>query len=103
MIDENKVKVAVEEFTKNPYWKEELETAPSELSKRYTELGFCFSWYFGKIPTAERDEILAERDNLKHQFGLEDWKHTLKYCGHNPFHAVCVEKIKELEAAQEKS
>ena len=100
MIDEEKVKIAVAEFTKNPYWKKKYDEAPTELSRRHTSLGFYHSWFLGKISEEEKNEVIKERDKLKHQFGLAEWKYELKFCGHNPYHGVCVRKIKELEALE---
>ncbi len=101
MIDEEKLKIAVSEFTKNPYWKAKLDEAPTELSKRDTELDFYYSFYFGKLSDTERKEVDSEGDRLKNSFGLADWEHALKYCGHNPFHAICTRKIAELSRTQE--
>lgn len=96
MVDEKKVAIAVEEFTKNPYWKAKYDEAPTDLSKRDTALVFFRSWYAGKLSDDEYQEALAESDALKNKFGLADWRHALKYCGHNPFHAVCAKKVAEL-------
>lgn len=100
MIDEKKVELAVAEFTKNPYWKAKYDEAPTELSKRDTALSFYRSWFAGKISEADRKEALAESDALKHKFGLVDWQHALKYCGHNSFRTICVQKIAELSGSE---
>ncbi|MCC8192227.1 MAG: hypothetical protein LIO41_04215 [Ruminococcus sp.] len=100
MIDEKKVQTALDEFLKNPYWKGKYEDAPTELSRRATELSFCSSFYIDKIPAKERKEIIAEKDACMNKYSLLDWQFELKYCGHNPFHAICVQKIAELSNAK---
>ncbi len=102
MISEQRMNEAVELYTNNEYWKGKLDDAPTELTQRATKLGFYASWLFGRKEYGdERKEVIAELKALREQFGLEDWKHQLKYCGHNPYHAVCTKKIKELSAKEQ--
>ena len=96
MINEEKVKIAVEEFCKNPHWKKELDAAPSEQSKRYTELSFYYSWFLGGISIEEKEELKREKKALLDKFDLEDWKHACRYAGNNPFRGACIHKIGEL-------
>ena len=93
MIDEKKVQRAVEEFIENPYWKKMLDTAPTEVSRRYTELDFYYSEGFGNMSAEERKEVVAEQDALTKKFGLEDWKHACRYAGNNPFRGKCIREI----------
>lgn len=44
-LDESKVQKAVEEFRKNPYWREYYDNAPTENCKRYVALEFYQSEY----------------------------------------------------------
>ncbi len=97
MIDEAKVQEAVAVYTRNPYWKEEWDEAPTPLSRRVKELEYYSSWMFFGKKCEEHSEVTAEIKALREQFGLEDWKHELRFCGVNPYRSICVRKIKELE------
>lgn len=84
---------AVELFMKNPYWKKEYDTAPSEACRRYIQLEFYQSLY-------EDSGIVQEMKSLENQLGIEDWEHILKYTAHNPFRTRCKQRIAVLKEAQ---
>ena len=66
----------------NPFWKEYYETAPTVTCKRYIELEFYYSEYFGNIPDYE--EFEKENNKLEQDFVKVDWEHLYKYCANNP-------------------
>ena len=88
MIDD-----AIEHFSKNSYWKEEYETAPSDTCRERIAIDYCYSLYGNGYD----DD--SERDRLEAQLSLADWKHLLKYSGNNPWRGKCRQKIRELEEA----
>ena len=81
-MNEKKVCIALKEFCQNQYWKKYYETAPSSNCKRYIELEFYYSHYFGAIP--DYDEFKNEINKLEKEFNKADWLHLLRYSGHNP-------------------
>lgn len=95
MYSKEMIAYAINQFTKNPYWREEYETAPSDICKQRVALDFCFSTYYGQ---GYNDD--DERKRLESQLDLGDWKHLLKYSGNNPWRTKCKQKIAELEAMQ---
>ncbi|MCD8294864.1 MAG: hypothetical protein LUE27_06470 [Clostridia bacterium] len=97
MLDEEKVQYAVQEFCKNPYWKEEYDSAPTPRSKRFEELIF----YASEFP--EADDFQEERYRLEEEMGLEDWEYLYRTSGNDPWGARCRRKVKELKARQEAS
>ena len=72
----------IKAFCVNPYWKEYYETAPSNVSKRYIELEFYYSYYLGAI--SNYSEYKTEIDMLEKQFKEADWIHLYKFCANNP-------------------
>lgn len=105
MLDEKKVQDAVKVFCKNPYWKEQYDEAPSELSRKYQELTFYYSENWEQIHKSKRlrKEYEDAEQDLEARMGLEDWKYLYKYSGHNPFRTKCVKKIEELKAKEQES
>ncbi len=89
------MQAAVEEFTQNPFWKQYLETAPSEQCKEYIRLEFCYS-SLAIAGNDERDEVAETMDKLKTGFTVADWKHLKRYAGHNPFYTECNRMIEKL-------
>lgn len=100
MLDQNKLKNAVDLFSKNEYWKKYYDEAPSENCKKVIELDFYYSCYFWKMDEEEKQEIFRLTKKYEEDYQIADWKHMLKYCGHNPKVTWYKNKIKELEAAQ---
>ena len=87
---ENHVKNKVlKEWTKNPYWREYYEKAPSEKCREMILLEFMYSEYGTK-------EIAAELDEKEKELALEDWQHMYKYCGNNPTKSYIEKRIREL-------
>ncbi len=97
MINEERLKHVVAGWMENSYWRSKLESAPTALSRRATELEFYHSALWGRLDEAERKEVFDALYALRERFCLEDWKHALRYCGVNPFRSLCCRKIKELE------
>lgn len=81
-MNEKRIISAVRNFCENEYWREYFTEAPSDACKRYVALDFYYSDFLGEIPNYE--EFKAEREKLKEKFKKADWKHLLKYSGHNP-------------------
>ena len=94
-MNEKKIHIALKEFCKNEYWREYYESAPTSNCKRYIELEFYFSYYYGTV--ADFDEFKAEKLKIESNFTGMDWKHLLKYCGHNPKKAYYMKKVRETE------
>ena len=96
MICEEKIGEAVELFIQNPYWRTYYETAPSEFSKRRSELMFYWS-----VETDESkiEEAMEEAKEIEKNYSLEDCRHELKFSGNNP---SCVHWIKRIEELSEK-
>lgn len=82
MKDAERLSKAVEEFSKNDYWKEYYEKAPSELCQEYIACEFSYSLY-GEKKDATRKKAI-EPDLTK-----ADWEHLLRYAGSNQ-HAVAI-------------
>ena len=92
MANENNVRLSLERFLKNDYWREYYETAPTEKSKRYIALKFYWSTFI------DADDYQDEVRELKETMSIEDWKHLYKYSGDNPFRPYCLSMIRKLEA-----
>lgn len=90
---------ALAAFMKNPFWREYLETAPSEQCKEYIKLEF----YYSDLTIAgsdERDEVAKAMQQYESQFSVLDWKHLQKYAGNNPFWIKCKQKVEELSSVR---
>ena len=92
-MNERKTQKALKKFCENQYWKEYYETAPTDACKRYIELEFYYSDYWGQIP--DYDELKKESDSLEEEFVKEDWAHLYKYCGNNPKKVYYKNKMEE--------
>lgn len=86
-LDESKVQKAVEEFRKNPYWREYYDNAPTENCKRYVALEFYIGEYLDL--QSPREEIMKLREIMT----LQDFVHLYKYVGHNPLKGLYRGKI----------
>ncbi|MCD8306864.1 MAG: hypothetical protein LUD51_01345 [Clostridia bacterium] len=95
MLDEKKVQQAVKKFCRKPYWREQYESAPTPLSKRYVALQFYWSTFL------DATDYIEEKQRLEDTMGLEDWEFLLGITGNNPFRSVCVRKIEEFKARQQ--
>ena len=94
MVDEKKVKAAVEFFMHNEFWKKVYEEAPSDKCRESYALTFYASTF---IDDAREDEdFFKKRDDVEDQLDLEDWKYLYKYQGNNPGKLKIKNKIKEL-------
>lgn len=73
-LKENNVRTRVlDEWKKNPLWREYYETAPSERCREMIVLELVYNVYGSK-------EVAAELDELEDRLILEDWRHMEKYC-----------------------
>ena len=95
--DQKKVRKALKEFLKNPYWRDYYLNAPSEACKRYIEFEFYNSEY---DEFASNEEFWKVRDSYWDQLSVEDWKYILKHTAVNPFRKTCLDKIRELQQKQ---
>ena len=91
----------IEHFTKNEYWKEEYENAPSEECRELIVFQHCRGQLGRDDYFKDLEEYKTERERLESKLSLADWKHLLKYSGNNPWRGKCRQKIKELEAANQ--
>ena len=64
------------EWLKNPSWREYFEKAPSEKCKKVIALGFVYS-------ELETEEILDELEAAEKELALEDWQYLYRYA-HGP-------------------
>ena len=91
--NEKRIKIAVKKFMKNPYWKEYLESAPSEACRRYVELEFYYSDCLGEVDNYE--EFKSLKNKLEQKFDYADWKHLYNHCANNPKKAYYKKKLGE--------
>lgn len=90
MANTDKIQKAIEEFTKNNYWKKYYELAPSDGCKQHIALTFCYSLY------GEPADIKQREASLEADFSVSDWQYLYDHEGINPFKAKCKKKIEEL-------
>lgn len=76
MTQKERLDKAVQIFSKNEYWKEYYETAPSELCKEYIACEFSRS-EFHVLADLDREKVI-ESDLTK-----DDWVHLMRYAGGN--------------------
>lgn len=98
MIDEEKVRFALERFLKNPYWEKVYKDAPSEITKRHTALSFYGSIFREEIDNDSEmlDEYLWQLDRLEGEMNLNDWKYMYRHCGNNPLKSKFAERVRQL-------
>lgn len=96
MLNESRIDEAVETSCKNDYWSDFYNHSPSAACRRRVALTFYYS-KFHNDADFDLQEYRAEVERLESRFGLDDWKHLLKYSGHNPLRAEYMRKIMELE------
>ena len=83
------VSTILNEWLKNPFWREYYELAPSDKCREMIALEFMYSEYDSR-------EIAAEIDEKEKELTLEDWQHLYRYCGNNPSKTYIRKKIREL-------
>ena len=76
------------EWLKNPYWREYYEKAPSEQCREVIALEFVYS-------ELEEEEILEEVDAAEKELALEDWQYLYRYA-HGPEKKRIHDRIVEL-------
>ena len=96
ILNESRIEEAVEMFCQNEYWSGFYSQSPSAACKRRVALAFYYSMLHDDAGFEQR-EYKSEVERLESQFGLEDWKHMLKYSGHNPLRAEYMSKIGRIE------
>ena len=79
----------VQEWLKNPAWREYYEKAPSEECKEVIRLEFLYS-------ELETDELGEQLDEAEKELKLEDWRHLYRYCGNNPRKKFIYDRIAAL-------
>ena len=77
------------EWLKNPYWREYFEKAPSEKCREVIALEFLYS-------ELEEDEVLEQLDEADKELKLEDWQHMYRYSGNGPEKKRIHDRIVEL-------
>ena len=77
------------EWLKNPYWREYFEKAPSEKCREVIALEFLYS-------ELEEDEVLEQLDEAEKELKLEDWQHMYRYSGNGPEKKRIHDRIVEL-------
>lgn len=94
ILNESRIEEAVEAFCENEYWSGFYNQSPSGACRRRVALAFYLSKFHGDADFEPR-EYKAEVERLESQFGLEDWKHMLKYSGNDPLRAEYMSKIED--------
>ena len=77
------------EWMKNPFWREYYELAPSEKCRELIALEFIYSEY-------QSDEVIQEMRQTEKELDLEDWQYLYRYCGNNPRKQMIHDRIREL-------
>ena len=89
-LKENNIRTRiVNEWKKNPRWREYYETAPSERCRRMIVLELMYNVYGSK-------EVADELDELADELNLEEWLHMDKYCTSAPVKKYIRQKIRKL-------
>ena len=76
------------EWLKNPSWREYYEKAPSEKCREVIALEFAYS-------ELETEEILGELEAAEKELALEDWQYLYRYA-HGPEKKRIHDRIVEL-------
>ena len=84
----NKYAEILNEWLKNPSWREYFEKAPSEKCREVIGLEFVYS-------ELETEEILEELDAAEKELALEDWQYLYRYA-HGPEKKRIHDRIVEL-------
>ena len=79
----------VQQWLKNPSWREYYEKAPSDKCREVIMLGFVYS-------DLETEEVLEELEAAEKELGLEDWQYLYRCCGNNPEKKRIHDRIVEL-------
>lgn len=87
---EEMIRSALARFRGNPYWREYYEKAPSEACRKWIELSFVYSTYYGP------ENINELSESCEKEFTLKDWEYLCRHAGNNPFRGKCRAKIREL-------
>lgn len=87
MSQKERLEKAVQIFSKNEYWKEYYENAPSELCKEHIACEFSYSEFSVPADLERGHEI--EPDLTK-----DDWKYLLSYAANNQYAANLKRKMK---------
>lgn len=87
----NLIKLSVEQFCNNPYWKEYYQGAPTNFCRQYIALKFYYSNHLGQIHDYE--QFRAELCELEEKFVKSDWQHLYRYCANNPLKVYYRNKI----------
>ncbi len=81
-----------DEFMENPFYREVVESAPSEACRDYIIRGLIYGLYGGYDP-----DICHE--SLEDGLNADDWRHVKRYlAGNTPFLLKCVTRIRELKS-----
>ena len=84
----NKYAEILNEWLKNPSWREYYEKAPSEKCREVIGLEFVYS-------ELETEEILEELEAAEKELALEDWQYLYRYA-HGPEKKRIHDRIVEL-------
>jgi len=87
--------VAFDTYMKNPAWRTEYESAPSQECKDYLKYTYYDSKFFNPEKNADRlSELKAEYES---KLSVEDWEYLKSKAGNSPFVGYADRKIKELQ------
>ena len=87
--------LVLDEWLRNPYWREYYETAPSDLCREYIALEFWHSEY-------EDEEIALVMDEIEAELDVTDLRHLMRYAGNDPRKGILARKIREREMSPDR-
>ncbi len=102
MYTKEMMDAAVQVFLCNDAWRKYYETAPSDACRDRIAFGFCHSINNYQDYFKDLREFKWEEAKLESRLDLEDWKHLLKWSGHNPLRTMYRNKVLKLQAEQDR-
>ncbi len=97
MAEEMIVKMALDDYLENPFWRKVYEGAPTEVSRRWWEMEFAHSWIFYFLEEEPDEEYYGRQGEPESEMGLEDWEYLYRYSGANPFKTKCKDMMEKLK------
>lgn len=95
IMDEGKIKAAVNHFRADQYWRDFYNNATSRECKRYIALIFYRSDYAEELKKNEwnRAEVNGEMEALEEEMDLTDWRYLREHAQDDEFIEKCEEFI----------
>ena len=90
MIGKNEIQSTLQDWLRNPSWKEYYDEAPSDRCREFIALEFYYS-------DTEDEKAAQEMDRIEAELNVEDLQHLAKYAGNNPRKAALLRRIETLQ------